>query len=183
MWFNPDMPFGTNLWSSTASNMENHISQCNAMGQIAGEACDATLFLNEDEEDKDEALTPSEYYEMVELLVTPDPYFIDYLPVDTEPNFLVPSSAAVGELFPLFYRGLGEAVKNDDAYGIALPPQLLEEFQAYITRNGMLEHARRLIYEEEQLGNDEYRDLYKFYDGMTWGSKCKHNIHETFDTR
>jgi hypothetical protein len=183
MWFNPDMPFGTNLWSSTASNMENHISQCNAMGQIAGEACDATLFLNEDEEDKDEVLTPSEYYEMVELLVTPDPYFIDYLPVDTEPNFLVPSSAAVGELFPLFYRGLGEAVKNDDAYGIALPPQLLEEFQAYITRNGMLEHARRLIYEEEQLGNDEYRDLYKFYDGMTWGSKCKHNIHETFDTR
>jgi len=62
----------------------------------------------------------------------------------------------------------GEAVKNDEAYGIALPPELLEEFQAYIERNGMLEHARRLIYEEEPVGNDEHR-LDKLNDGMTWG--------------
>jgi len=51
---------------------------------------------------------------------------------------------------------LSEAVKNDEAYGIALPPELLEEFQAYIERNGMLEHARRLIYEEEPVGNDKH---------------------------
>jgi hypothetical protein len=184
MWFNPDIPFISKSWSSTATDMENYISQCNAMGQIAGEACDVALFLNEDEEDEDELLTPSQYYEILEQEeLTPDPYFIDYLPIDTEPNFLVPSSAAVGELFPLFYRGSGEAVKNDNAYGIALPPELFEEFQAYIERNGMLEHARRLIYEEEQLGNDEHRGLYKLNDGMTWGSKCKNNVHETFDTR
>jgi hypothetical protein len=162
--------------------MENYISKCNAMGQIAGEACDITLFLNEDEVDEDELLSLFHYHEEKEPL-TPDPYFVDYLPIDTEPNFLVPSSAAVGELFPLFYRGSGEAVKNDDAYGIPLPPELLEEFQAYIERDGMLEHARRLIYEEEQLGNDEHRGLYKLNDSMTWGSKCKNNIHETFDTR
>jgi hypothetical protein len=182
MWFNPDIPFGSNLWSSTASNMENYISQCNVMGQMAGEACDVALFLNEDEEDKDELLTLSQYDE-VDFLVAPDPFLIDYLPIDTEPNFLVPSSAAVGELFPLFYRGSGEAVKNDDAYGIALPPELLGEFQAYIERNSMLEHARRLLYEEEQHGNGEHRGLYKLNDGMAWGSKCKNNIHETFDTR
>ena len=57
---------------------------------------------------------------------------------------------------------LGEAVKNDEAYGIALPPELLEEFQAYIEHNGMLEHARRLIYEEEPVGNDEQAE--RWYD-------------------
>jgi len=62
-------------------------------------------------------------------------------------------------------------VKNDEAYGIALPPKPLEEFQAYIERNGMLEHARRLIYEEEPVGNDEHR-LDKLNYGMTWGCKC-----------
>jgi hypothetical protein len=119
----------------------------------------------------------------VDFLVAPDPFLIDYLPIETEPNFLVPSSAAIGELFPLFYRGSGEAVKNDDTYGIALPPELLGEFQAYITRNGMLEHARRLTYEEEQHVNDEHHGLYKLNDGMTWGSKCKNDIYLTFDTR
>jgi len=53
-------------------------------------------------------------------------------------------------------------VKNDEAYGIALPPELLEEFQAYVERNGMLEHARRLIYEEEPVGNDEQAE--RWYD-------------------
>jgi hypothetical protein len=125
------------------------------------------LFFKEDEEDKDEPLTPSECHEKVELLVAPDPCFIDCLPIDTEPNFLVPSSAAVGELFPLFCRGSGEAVKNDDTCGTALPPQLLEEFQAHMERDGALEHARRLTCEEEPLGNDKWRGLHKFDDGMT----------------
>ena len=70
---------------------------------------------------------------------------------------------------------LGEAVKNDEAYGIALPLELLEEFQAYIERNGMLEHARRLINEEEPVGNDEHR-LDKLNNGMTWGCKCIYNM-------
>ena len=125
------------------------------MGQIAGQACNVNLSKYEEEE-----------------LLAPDPYFIDYLPIETEPNFLVPSSSEVGALFPLFYRGSGERVKDAEAYSIALPPELLEEFQAYIDRNGMLEHARRLIYEEEPFGDDEHR-LYKLNDGMTWGCKCQ----------
>ena len=64
-------------------------------------------------------------------------------------------------------------MKNDEAYGIALPPELLEEFQAYIERNGMLEHTRHLIYEEEQVGNeDKHRLDKKLNDGMKWGCKC-----------
>ena len=72
-------------------------------------------------------------------------------------------------------------MKNDEAYGIALPPELLEEFQACTERNGMLEHARRLIYEEETFGNHEHR-LYKLYDGMTWGCKCQ-NISISIEKR
>jgi len=79
---------------------------------------------------------------------------------------------AVRSVVLLYHKpSSGEAVKNDEAYGIALPPELLEEFQAYIERNGMLEHARRLIYEEEPVGNDEHR-LDKLNDGMTWNCKC-----------
>jgi hypothetical protein len=55
-------------------------------------------------------------------LLAPDPYAIDCLSIDTEPNFLVPSSAKVGELFPLLYRSSGEAVKDEEAYGIAGSP-------------------------------------------------------------
>ena len=43
MWFNPDIPFGSNLWSSRSSNMEHYISQCNELGQVAGEACNVTF--------------------------------------------------------------------------------------------------------------------------------------------
>jgi hypothetical protein len=145
---------------------ENHISQCDAMGQMAGDACDVTLFSNEDEEDKDDPLAPSEHCEKVELLVAPDPCFIDCLPIDTELNFLVLSSAAVGELFPLFCRDSGEAVKNDDTCGAALPPQLLEEFQARMERDGALEHARRLTCKEEPLGSDKHRGLHKFDNSL-----------------
>ncbi len=95
-----------------------------------------------------------------------------YLSADVEPNFLVPkdNEVNVGELFPLYYRDTRTRVKNDEAYGIALPPQLLKEFQAYVERNGMLRHARKLIYEEEPFGNNEHR-LYQLDDGMIWGCK------------
>jgi len=101
---------------------------------------------------------------------------VDYLPIETEPNFLVPIRTEVGELTPLYFRSSGERIKDAEAFGIALPPELLEEFQAYIVRNGMLEHARRLIYEEKPFGNSEHR-LYKLNDGMTWGCKCQNNMH------
>ena len=133
MWFNPDIPLGSNLWTSTPEKMEDYISQCNALGQIAGQPCNGTLSKNIAKEDEETNIAPS---------------LVDYLPIDTEPNFLVPNRREIGELFPLYYRGSGERVKDVEAYGIALPPELLEEFQAYIDRNGMLEHARRLIYEE-----------------------------------
>jgi hypothetical protein len=67
--------------SSTTSNMlEHYISQCHEMGQVAGEACNVTRFQYEVQE---------------ELLAPADPYVIDYLPIDDEPNFLVPSAAKV----------------------------------------------------------------------------------------
>ncbi len=107
-----------------------------------------------------------------ELTHVPEDEDDKYVSTDVEPNFLVPkeNEVEVGELFPLYYRDTRHRVKNDEAYGIALPPQLLQEFQAYVERNGMLRHARRLIYEEEPFGNNEHR-LYKLDDGMTWGCK------------
>ena len=90
---------------------------------------------------------------------------------------MVPSSAIVGELFPLLYRDSGKAVKNnEEAHGIALPPELLEKFQAYFERNGgILEHARRLIYGVELLRNNEHR-LGKLNGGVTWGCECPNNM-------
>jgi hypothetical protein len=47
----------------------------------------------------------------------------------------------------------------------------------------MLEHARRLLYEEksfyeeETLFEEEETRLYKLNDGMTWGCKCQNNMH------
>ena len=173
MWFNPDIPFGSNLWSSTTESMEYYISQCNEIGQVAGEACNVPLLsYNANNEDK----------------LAIDPYNMDYLPIDMQPNFLVPRSPEVGELTPLFYRGSGEHVKDAEAFGIALPPELLEEFQAYFDRNGMLEHARRLLYEEksfyeeETLFEEEETRLYKLNDGMTWGCKCQNNMHSHHHT-
>jgi len=108
------------------------------------------------------------------------PSLIEYLPIDIEPNFLVPSHSDVGELYNLYYRGTGDRIKNEEAFGIALPPELLEEFQAYIEGNDMLEHARRMIYGEDSFGNEDHR-LYKLKDGMTWGCKFQSAIHHTMN--
>ena len=158
MWYNPDLPVGSNLWSSTTTKMEAFIRKCNELGQTAGNKCNATLSdfqVDQATVDDESRLAPS---------------LVDYLPTDVEPNYLVPKDSKVGELYNLFYRNVGEPLKNDEAFGIALPPELLQEFQTYIDKNGMLDHARRLIYEEEPFGNNEHR-LYKLNDGMTWGCK------------
>ena len=98
---------------------------------------------------------------------------INYLSKDVEPNYLVPAEAKVGELFPIYYRDSSERVKDSEAFGITLPPELLVEFQSYVERNGMLDHARKLIYEDEPFEKDEHR-LYKLNDGTTWGGKWLH---------
>jgi hypothetical protein len=79
----------------------------------------------------------------------------------------------VGEIFPLYFRATGERVKDDEALGIALPPELHEEFKKYIEANGMLRKAREIIYEGERFANNEHR-LYKLDDNMTWG--CKYTL-------
>ena len=36
MWYNPDLPLGSNLWTSNGPNMEDYITKCNAEGHVAG---------------------------------------------------------------------------------------------------------------------------------------------------
>ena len=184
LWFNPDSPIGASLWTSTPESMDEYIRSCNSIGQVAGEPCKAAFpdvtqhgisandnregkFIEDNGDDYDK-----EYWDEEERY---PPSNVDFLPVDEEPHFLVPVNTSVAEIFPLYFRESGERVKDDEAFGIALPPELLVEFQRYIKTNGMLRHARQMTYEGEGFGNVEHR-LLKLDDNMTWGCKYRSRL-------
>ena len=187
MWFNPDIPLNSNLWTSTPESMEEYILRCNdIVGQ--GKPCQAEfpdvtangisvkdnragIYHGEDDDDfydddDDDGSGLVPFWNEKEMY----PANIEYLSIDEEPNFLIPKHLNVAEIFPLYFRGTNQRVKDDEAYGIALPPELLVEFQRYIEQNGMLRHARQMIYEGKKIGHEEHR-LYKLDDNMIWGCK------------
>ena len=43
LWYNPDLPFGANLWSGNTKYIESFIRKCNQWNQMAGEMCNATF--------------------------------------------------------------------------------------------------------------------------------------------
>ena len=195
LWFNPDVPIGASLWTSTPETMEEYIWRCNRIGHEPGEPCLAAFpdvtangisvndnragkFLDNDFEDAPEKhenyYSSYSYWDNEERFPPKD---VSFLSFDEEPHFLVPANASVGEIFPLYFRETGERVKDDEALGIALPPELHEEFKKYIEANGMLSKAREIIYEGERFANNEHR-LYKLDDNMTWGCKYIFFFHQ-----
>ncbi len=191
LWYNPDTPIGANLWTSTPESMEEYILNCNSVGQAAGELCKALFpditangisaqdnrignFKIKNDQD-DQGIIDEEYWDEDKRY---PPLNIDFLSNEEEPHFLVPANTTVAQIFPLYFRHNGERLKNDEAFGISLPPELLTEFQKYIERNGMLRFARQMIYEGESLGEGDHR-LYKLDDNMTWG--CKFSLFFYFD--
>merc|ERR1712238_371590 len=69
---------------------------------------------------------------------------------------------------PLTFRHIRRSIQGE-AYTIALPVQLLEEFQAYIRNDGMMELAQKLLYKEKRLGEGEHK-IHTLNDGMKWGA-------------
>jgi hypothetical protein len=64
-----------------------------------------------------------------------------------EPNFIVPRALEPGDVWPLYWRDNFERIKDDEAFAIGLPPELLQEFQKYIEASGLLDLARALAYD------------------------------------
>ena len=185
-WFNPDIPLGTTLWSSTPASMEQYILKCNELGQNRDNGpCNATFSditangvkvadnkignfkYQEDDEYYDEAYDGLEKHrrQLTELLSFD--MELEFLPEEEEPFFLIPRELSSGEVFPLSYRETNEVV-NDEAYAIGLPPELLVEFQKYVEKSGLLRIARRLIYEEGAYCHKKHC-LYELEDNTTWG--------------
>jgi len=113
----------------------------------------------------------NEWNEQVESDETQAPYndgSYTFLTEDQEPHFLVPLDLAPGEMAPLTFRHIRRSIQGE-AYTIALPVQLLEEFQAYIRNDGMMELAQKLLYKEKRLGEGEHK-IHTLNDGMKWGA-------------
>jgi len=141
-------------------------------------------FSSDSEDEEEEMLYDSEdepavagdewYWPEEERFAPNDKYFDE----TEEPNFLVPESLEAGEMAPLYWRDTRERVKDDEAYAIGLPEELLKEFTAYVEKNGMLRAAKKLIYPETNTGEGmvepfehgvEHK-IYKLEDGQNWGT-------------
>jgi len=95
-----------------------------------------------------------------------------FRPESEEPDFLIPKSLEVGEMAPIRWRNSGEQVdgpEDGESYVIGFPPELHQEFLAYIEKNGMMDVARKILYEERELEPGEHR-IYTLDDGMKWGA-------------
>lgn len=102
----------------------------------------------------------------------------NYFSAKEEPNFLVPKGLKPGEMSPLYWRDNRERLKDDEAYVIGLPEELLSEFTTYIENSGMLRIARKLSYPETNTGTDKVEEfdrslehkIYTLEDGKNWGT-------------
>jgi hypothetical protein len=95
---------------------------------------------------------------------------IEFLSEADAPHYFVPASLKPGQMERLFWRETKQPV-NREAYVIGLPPQLVNEFQEYIERDGMMEIARKILYENEPSVNHNEHRLYTLNDGMKWSNK------------
>jgi len=241
MWYNPDLPLGSNLWTSNAPNMEEYIRQCNAEGHVAGNGPCSVQFSNmgnhgnkvqdvkkkyetnnttglksiedewlDEEEDVEEELSDDEdndddeteepdedvddYYDLSNIHGIDDSHDDRYAAVlptekddqlasaEEQPNFLVPKKLEPGQIEPLYFRDTRERIKDDEAFVVGLPPQLLKEFTNYMDRNGMLEKAKEMLYGEDskkkkKKGKDDgekEHSLEILKDGQNWGIMRPH---------
>jgi hypothetical protein len=91
-----------------------------------------------------------------------------------EPDFMVPRILGPGDVFPVYWRDNLERIKDDEAFVIGLPPELLVEFTKYIEASGLLDLARAIAYdtlpEDQKFNKDLEHKLYTLKDGQTWGT-------------
>lgn len=100
----------------------------------------------------------------------------DFKDREDEPDFLVPKKLKPGEMHPIRWREDLTPVDGPDGetFVIGFPPELHEEFVKYIEKDGMMDVARKLLYEETPLKADEQR-LYTLDDGEKWTAMVQGN--------
>ena len=96
-----------------------------------------------------------------------------------QPHFLVPRKLEPGQMEPLYWRDNRQRIKDEEAFVVGLPPQLLKEFTSYMERNGMIEAAKKMLYGEDEnkkkkkkRGEDKEEkehSLATLDDGRKWG--------------
>lgn len=95
----------------------------------------------------------------------------DFRSVDDEPDFLIPKKLEPGEMVPIRWRKSLAPVDGDEgeSFVIGFPPQLHQEFLSYVEKSGMMNVAKKILYEEQELVPDEHR-IYTLDDGHKWGA-------------
>lgn len=95
----------------------------------------------------------------------------DFLPPELEPDFLIPRHLDVGEMVPVRWRENLQPVDGSEGetFVVGFPPELHDEFAAYVEKSGMMDVARKILYDEEALRPEEHR-IYTLDDGHKWGA-------------
>jgi hypothetical protein len=95
----------------------------------------------------------------------------DFRSVEDEPDFLIPKKLEPGEMVPIRWRKNLAPVDGDEGetFVIGFPPELHQEFLMYVEKSGMMNVARKILYEEEELVPGEHR-IYTLDDGQKWGA-------------
>lgn len=100
----------------------------------------------------------------------------DFRPVEDEPDFLIPKNLQPGEMVPIRWRDSLTPVDGDEGetFVIGFPPELHQEFVAYVEKSGMMNVAKKILYDEEELVPGEHR-IYTLDDGHKWGAMIQGN--------
>jgi hypothetical protein len=190
-WPYPDVPFGSTLWTNTPGNMEDYIEACNEQ-QEANNDYDGPCTVPFSKTtgaglEMDQVRHMYSHHNPRYNRVHPEPLDCNddvhdddrkecdldsYRSVEEEPDLLVPKELQPGEMVPLRWRDTWAPIDGLDdceSFVIGFPPEFLQEFQQYIQRSGMMELARKILYEEEPLKESEHR-LYTLEDGHKWGA-------------
>jgi hypothetical protein len=95
----------------------------------------------------------------------------DFRDAEVEPDFLIPKKLEPGEMMPIRWRDSFLPVDGDEgeSFVIGFPPELHQEFLAYVDKSGMMDVAKKILYEEEELKPHEHR-IYTLDDGHKWGA-------------
>jgi hypothetical protein len=93
-----------------------------------------------------------------------------YRPVVEEPDFAIPKHLSPGEMVRVQWRSTMTPV-DSQARIIGLPPELSDELQAYIEHSGLMDVARKSLYEEDpRKWEHEASRLHTLKDGRKWSA-------------
>jgi hypothetical protein len=169
-WPYPDLPINQTINTASSIDMEEYIRKCNMEQKppyeepCSAEFLGTTATLNTNKEKSNAPLyfvdpNSGKKYDLAK----------DYLPDETD--FFVPRSLEPGEMVALRWKSTGLQVNGEEgeSFVIGLPPELLQEFEIFMANNGLMDVARKILYEEEPLEYGEHR-LYQLKDGQNWAA-------------